>query len=89
MYDVSLISDSGKSILVNDRDNAGDTSEIGGKVSAGESRDFTVPFPLPHGIEPGHYRLMAKQQVFIFRKPNRQDPQKEELLSNPLDVEVK
>jgi VCBS repeat-containing protein len=36
------------------------TAESGGGVSAGESKDFTVPFTISTQLDPGTYQLLAK-----------------------------
>ena len=89
MYEVILIDDSGKSIEINNPANVGDSSERMGGVRSGESFECPVLLLFDDKIKPGHYKVIAKQRVYIFRKPDRQDIQRGELTSNLLEIEVK
>jgi hypothetical protein len=89
MYEVVLIDDSGKSIELNNPANVGDSSERMGGVRVDESFECPVPLLFDEKIKPGHYRLVAKQKVFLIKNFDRKNAIRGELISNPLDVEVK
>jgi hypothetical protein len=88
MYEVSIINASGKIFELNDPDNAGNHSEKGGKINPSESFKCPVPLHFDERIEPGNYKIIAKQKIYLFRKPDRQDIQRGELASNFIDVRV-
>lgn len=89
MYEVSLIDDSGKNFELNNPDNYDGDHIMNSKVSPGESREYYVPLMLNVKIKPGNYKIVAKQRIHIFRKPDRQGIQRGELVSNKLDVQIK
>jgi hypothetical protein len=89
MYEVSIIHASGKSFELNNPVNAGDNSDRWNKIDRDESFECIVPLLFDKKIEPGSYKIVAKQKIYVFRKPNRQDIQGGELVSNSLDVQVK
>jgi hypothetical protein len=89
MYQVSLVAPSGKSFEINNPLDYNGSYNAGGKVSFEESREYDVPLELKKDLEPGSYKMIAKQRIYIFRKPNRQDVQQGELVSNLLEVQVK
>lgn len=89
MFSVYLVSQSGKRIILNDRDKYGGDHIKSGRVSIGESRDYFLPLDLEKKIEPGSYKMIATQKIWIFKIPNRHDIQRGELVSNELTVELK
>jgi hypothetical protein len=89
MYEVVLIDDSGNSIELNDPANAGDSMETMGGVRPDESFEISIPLLFDKKIKLGHYRLVAKQRVFLIKNFDRKNAIRGELVSNPLDVQVK
>jgi len=89
MYEVSLIDNSGKRFELNNPDNYDGDHIMNGKVASGESREYYVPLLFNENIEPGNYKIVAKQRIHIFGKPGRQEIQRGELISNKLDVQIK
>jgi hypothetical protein len=56
------------------------------RMGIGETYEYAVPINIDKEIEPGSYQLEAKQHFSIFKK---RPMQIFELVSNPLEVQVK
>jgi hypothetical protein len=89
IYEVVLIDDSGKSIELNNPKNVGDGSEKMKGVKPGESFQCPAPLLLDEKIKSGHYRVIAKQKVYLVKNIDRKNMIQGELVSNPLELTVK
>jgi len=91
MYEVDLLDDSEKRIELNNPANAGDTSDRWGGVAAGKSFECPVPLLFDKTLKPGHYRLVARQEIYLKKNPGRKNLiyGQGKLVSNQLDIEVK
>ena len=89
MYEVSLIDNKGEIVEINNPDDAGDSSEKMGGVKSGESFECPIPLLFDGKVQAGHYKLIAKQRVFLIKDIDRKNAPRGELVSNPLDIEVK
>jgi hypothetical protein len=89
MYEVFVENTSGKSFKINGLENGDDTSDRGRGIAFGESYECVVPIPLDRKIKPGNYKIVAKQKIYIFKKPDRKEIQRGEVVSNSLDVQIK
>lgn len=87
MYDVSMFNNVGERFTLASPANAGEGPETLDKISQGKSYACVVPFKLD-GVKPGKYKIIAKQEFFIFRKPNHQDVIKEEVISSPIEMQI-
>ena len=88
MYEIDLVSDSGKKIKLNDPLKAGDSMSTMGGVADGESFELTISASFDHTILPGHYNLMVKQKVYLIKNFDRKNMTSGELVSNTIKVDV-
>ena len=88
MYEVFLLDDLGQSIEINNPANVGDVSLRMGGVRPGESFKCPVPLVFNDIINPGHYKIIAKQKIFLLKNFDHKNMIHGELVSNSLDVNV-
>jgi SUMO ligase MMS21 Smc5/6 complex component len=89
VFKVVLVDDVGQTTIINDPINAPDSSEKMGGVRFGESVSGSVPLLFNDKIKTGHYRIIAKQVIYLVVDFNRKNMSREELVSNPIDVQIK
>lgn len=89
MYEVILIDDLRQSIEINNPADVGDSSLRMGRVRLGESFECPVPLVFNDTIHPGHYKIIAKQKIFLIKNFDRANMIRGELISNSLDVQIK
>ncbi len=89
MYEVSIINSSGKSFVLTGPEFADDSSDRRHKINQGESYGCLVPLVFDRKIGSGSYKIIAKQDIFLFRNANNKSTQRGQLISNPLNIEVK
>jgi hypothetical protein len=89
MYDVFLIDDLGQSIEINNPANVGDVSLRIGGVRPGESFECPVPLVFNDTINPGHYKIIVKQRIFLIKNFGFKNIVRSELISNSLDLQIK
>jgi hypothetical protein len=89
MYEVILIDDLGRSIEINNPANVGDSFLRMGGVRSGESFECPVPLVFNDTINPGHYKIIAKQKIFLIKNFDRKNMIRGELVSNSLDIQMR
>jgi hypothetical protein len=82
MFEVSLISDSGKSYELNNPASQDATYNLPYKLTPGKTYESVLPLQVYKNIELGHYKLQATQNVRI------QD-ERHKLVSNLLNIQIK
>lgn len=89
MYEIEITGDSGERFTLASPANAGDTSYGHAGISYRRSYRCAVPLVFSDAIKPGKYTMTAKQDVCIFHGVNRQGFERGELVSNPIEVQIK
>jgi hypothetical protein len=88
MYEVVLIDDLGKISILNNPTNAPDSSSRMGGVQPGKTSEVDVPLQFDGKIAPGHYKLVAKQKIFLIKDYDRINMERGELISNSIDLRL-
>jgi hypothetical protein len=89
MYWVYITNSLGENVELTGPDKAGDSSPRRGRISIGQCYKCLVPVMFDDKVKAGTYQVIVKQDIHINGKPIHQNIQRGQIVSNPLNIEIK